>query len=1469
MTAGVLGATFDARRYPGKGDRPGSRALFGGRVLTCAGYDDSVRWRPGERLEQLFERRCDWLSRMGQRGHLAVDALEGALSYRELDAAANQLARFLVGQGVRPGDRVGLLSDRSVDGYVGMLGVLKARAAYVPLDAAFPPDRLSYIATDAGVRTVLSRSHLADRLAQLPDTITLMYLDKVTGLIAGQRRSRLRPGEVGDPADDLCYVIYTSGSTGRPKGVAIEHASICNFVQVAAEVYGLTPRDRVYQGMTIAFDFSVEEIWVPWMAGATLVPKPDGGRVLGPELHAFLRDGHVTALCCVPTLLATLDEDLPGLRFLLVSGEPCPQDLVARWHRPGRRFLNVYGPTEATVTATWTVVDPGRPVTIGVPLPTYAVVVLDPDSGTALPPGAMGEIGIAGIGLARGYLGRPDLTERAFVPDFLGIPNNPPGKIYRTGDLGRVNAEGEIEHHGRIDTQVKIRGYRIELTEIESVLLRTPGIAQAVVSTHEPTPGAVELAAYYSQRHGAPPVDPGRVYAELRDRLPAYMVPAYLEQLPVIPMLPSGKADRKSLPAPRGPRLTAAQGDLVGPGTEAERVLAEVLAEVLNAKQVSVDSHFFDELGANSLLMARFSAALRQRSDLPPVSMKDIYLHPTVRRLAASFEGPGPAGETAPAAPPIPDPMLPVPKGKPRYFLCGALQLLAFLGYVAGVALAVDVGAAWAVAGHGVPGIYARLVVFGGGGLLALGILPVLAKWLIIGRWKPRGIRAWSLGYFRFWLVKTLIAANPMALMFVGTPLYVLYLRALGAKIGRRVVIFTRNAPICTDLLTIGAGSVIRKDTYLTGYRARAGVIETGAVRIGANAFVGEHSVIDIGTSIGDGAQFGHASALLAGQAIPAGQCWHGSPAQPAGADDNYLTIPPARCGFLRRAWYCATRLALMLFVAGPLAAAAASLLISRPALLARPLDQVNPASWTFYCAALAIAAVVFFGSILAGLIIAGTVPRLLGRALKPGQVYPLFGAHHALQRMVSRMTNLGAYNGLFGDSSAITGYLGLIGYRLAPVEQTGSNFGMEVKHEVPTLAVVGTGTMVSDGLSIVNAEFSSSSFRVSPAAIGARNFLGNGIVYPSGGRTGDDCLLATKVMIPVSGPVREGVGLLGSPCFEIPRSVHRDHEFDHLSTQRRRRHRLKAKNRHNVVSMGLHLLVRWLYLSGLMVLALVPLTGYTALAALSPAVSRTLGRTALGRATLAKTALARTALGTTVLSRPVPGTTVSDVLGTTAIVLLDVIFTVAFFVLVERAVTGFHRMRPRFCSIYQLPFWRHERYWKVPSMAYLGMFNGTPFKSVVWRLLGVRVGRRLLDDGCTIVERTLVTIGSECTLDAGSILQCHSLEGGTFKSDRITVGDRCTIGTGAFVHYGVTLGDGAVLDADSFLMKGEHVPPGARWLGNPAAVVPDGRTAPARPRPADQTRSSPPPTGHRPPYPPSPQLTAPRSPVRARSHPS
>jgi non-ribosomal peptide synthetase-like protein len=329
------------------------------------------------------------------------------------------------------------------------------------------------------------------------------------------------------------------------------------------------------------------------------------------------------------------------------------------------------------------------------------------------------------------------------------------------------------------------------------------------------------------------------------------------------------------------------------------------------------------------------------------------------------------------------------------------------------------------------------------------------------------------------------------------------------------------------------------------------------------------------------------------------------------------------------------------------------------------------------------------------------------------------------------------------------------------------------VAHEIPYLSSVGSGTMVADGLAMMNADYSSTSFRVSPVSIGAHNFVGNDVAYPAGGRTGQNCLLATKTMIPLDGKIREGVGLLGSPCFEIPRSVERDSRFDHLRTGDELRRRLAAKNRYNLRTAGLFLLVRWLHVFLLTVLALAAFDSYGG--------------------------FAQVQMG--------------------AIFALSILLTPAYFVLVERAIAKFRPLEPRYCSIYDGYFWRIERLWKVPATlnGYLHVFDGTPFKNLIWRGLGVKIGKRVFDDGCSLTERTLAVIGDDCMLNAGSEIQCHSQEDGTFKSDRSTIGAGCTLGVGALVHYGVTMGDGSVLAADSFLMKGEEVPRHARWGGNPA----------------------------------------------------
>jgi non-ribosomal peptide synthetase-like protein len=361
-----------------------------------------------------------------------------------------------------------------------------------------------------------------------------------------------------------------------------------------------------------------------------------------------------------------------------------------------------------------------------------------------------------------------------------------------------------------------------------------------------------------------------------------------------------------------------------------------------------------------------------------------------------------------------------------------------------------------------------------------------------------------------------------------------------------------------------------------------------------------------------------------------------------------------------------------------------------------------------------------------------------------------------------------------------------MIGYKIPRFGQTGSNFGAALTHKTPFLCSVGADTMVSDGVALVSADFSATSFRIASTTIGSHSFLGNSITYPAGGKVGNNCMVGTKTQIPIDGPVRQNVGLLGSPCFEIPRSVQRDSRLDLSRIEFRRR--LHAKNLHNIATMAIFLLAQWLRTYILLLIA-------------------------VGAANL------HAQLGTQALACGI---------------LLAGTFTFGYAVLTERLATGFRKLRPQFCSIYEPYFWWHERYWKLSTQPRI--LNGTPFKALTWRLLGVRIGRRVFDDGCGIAEKTLVSIGDDCTLGEESVLQAHSMEDGVFKSDHITIGRNATVGARGFIHYGVTIGDHAVIATDAFLMKGEQVSPGTRWSGNPARPAPTRAPAPHTEPPAAAT---------------------------------
>lgn len=848
------------------------------------------RRSPGvRRMHHVFETTCD-----RNPSAVALECDGERLTYRELDERANRLAHCLRDLGVRTGARVAILLRRSVDTYVALLGIGKAGAAFVPIDPESPPDRVAYIAEDSDVDLVLTSSDLATATAGLDRRV--LRLDEAAAALAAAPTSRPDlSGEEGPGTDPAAYVIYTSGSSGRPKGVEVAQSSICNFLDVVPLVYDVRPDDRVYQGMTIAFDFSIEEIWPTWSVGATLVAGPNDSRRLGAELADFLEETGITVFYCVPTLLATIPRDLPRIRNLLVGGEACPGQLVERWSRPGRRILNTYGPTEATVTATWCELRPGRPVTIGRPLPTYSIVLLDEER-NLVPDGEIGEICIGGPGVARGYVGRPDLTADRFIEHALA----PPGcRLYRTGDLGRITEYGEIEYLGRADAEVKIRGHRVDLGEIENVLLEDPDVAEAVaalVPVSDAPDAPRELAAYVVPANGDPGDDPGdvligRLCEQLQTRLPAYMVPSFLDMVAALPMMPSGKVDRRQLPAPVR-RLTRATGPVVAAEGELEEQVRAAWAEALGVdpQTLSVEANFFTDLGGHSLLAAKAVSLLRARAVGGNPALRDLYDHPTIRGLAAHL-GRGTSPD-APAVAPRPQPLRHTTE---RIALAGAGQALVIYLLLLVITLPVSYVYTWHDGQVSVDVLVQLMIAVLLSYLTVRWVLPVLLLRPLAAGIRPGRYPLWGATYLRIWALNLLLAIGPLQVLS-GSPLMATYLRLTGARVGRRTSIATSEISLPT-LIEIGDDASIGYGVSLRPWQVSDGWVTVAPIVVGPRAFVGANAVLEPGASVGADAGLGEQSLLAQDERVPPGGRRSGSPSAPAdqlaGSVEEMLHEPP------------------------------------------------------------------------------------------------------------------------------------------------------------------------------------------------------------------------------------------------------------------------------------------------------------------------------------------------------------------------------------------------------------------------------------------------------------------------------------------------------------------------------------------------------------------------------------------------
>jgi amino acid adenylation domain-containing protein len=555
--------------------------------------------------------------------HLAVVFEAQSLTYYQLNQQANQLAHYLIQHHqIQPDTLIGICVERSVETIVGMLGILKAGAAYVPIDPNYPQERMQWILQDSSTSVLLTQSCLTEKLPlnQLENHCQAICFDRTDfaeSLITN-------PSSQSKP-DRLAYVIYTSGSTGQPKGVTIEHRGLTNLTLEIGKVLQIQTHSRLLQFASVSFDASIWEIAPTLAAGACLYLAKSETLLPSEDFVNFLADRQISHMTLSPSVLSILPPaTLPDLQTIVVAGEACPAELVTKWAQR-RRFFNGYGPTEATVCASIAVCElNGKKPSIGKPLPNIRIYILDGNN-QILPPGIPGELCIAGVGLARGYLHRPDLTAAKFIEVELFDKTE---RIYKTGDLARWRDDGNLEYLGRIDEQVKLRGFRIELGEIESLLLQHPLVEEAVVILHK-TERNQSLIAYVT---GISDGLSTQLKNQLKSHLPDYMIPSQIVGLDRLPVTPNGKIDRQALPAPP----SAIDGLYTAPRNELEQQLAQAWADVLDRQQIGIHDNFFD-LGGHSLLAIELLDRIQQTFE-QKLALSSLFQHPTIAQLAEQLE---------------------------------------------------------------------------------------------------------------------------------------------------------------------------------------------------------------------------------------------------------------------------------------------------------------------------------------------------------------------------------------------------------------------------------------------------------------------------------------------------------------------------------------------------------------------------------------------------------------------------------------------------------------------------------------------------------------------------------------------------------------------------------------------------------------------------------------------------------------
>eukprot|EP01133_Synstelium_polycarpum_P018725 gene18725-22396_t len=1258
--------------------------------------------------------------------HIALIDGERRITYAELDAQASLAAARLVAAGVKPGDIVGLWLPRGAPLLLMQAAIAKAGAAWLPVDEDTPVERLQVCLDDANGAGVVSCAHFAPRLEQAGVERPVWTAES---LLAPAAQGEHRPARATVLPEHPAYVIYTSGSTGKPKGILINQRSICHFLRSENAVLEVTQADTVYQGFSVAFDMSFEEIWIAYLVGATLWlgPKEISG---DPEaLPRALAANRVTVLHAVPTLLALFAEDVPSLRLINLGGEMCPESLVERWSRPGRAMFNTYGPTEATVSCSLAQLRPGEPVTIGTPLPNYGLLVLQvAEAGenrplTLLPRGETGELCIIGPGLAEGYLGRPDLTVEKFLP-------NP----WTTTVLAQQAGVGTV-----------------------AVLLRKDD-------------GIDQLVAYIVGSDDAPEdaLAAKTLRAALNLHLPPYMVPGRFELLPLMPRLTSGKIDRKALkamPLSAPPAGEAGESDV--PETPAEAALFAALAKLFPGQAILRRLDFFSDLGGHSFLAARLASTLRADPAYAHMTVRDIYHNREIGKIAAVLgEAPALATPEAEWTPP----------STWKRWICGAAQAAAVPGLVT-LRMAQWMAPFFTYhfftgdAGDTVPRAIAASIGVFLLATLAEFVIAIAGKWLIAGRLKPGSYPLWGVTYYRWWLADRLVESAP-AYLLSGSSLNSWWLRALGAKVGKEVVIgsMTLRAP---DLLSIGDNVSVGNAVNFENARVERGRLLLGQISIGDDCCISSYAILEGNTSMG---AFGHLegqSALADGATVPAGRVYTGSPARDIGPYDRASQPPRPAVSRLRLTgetlFFCFGMVLIAVLFFMPVFPS--FVLIDwfderemMPWLQGR--DVTTQLARYFLLAFPASAVLIVLTALLSAAIRWGALPRL-----KPGSS-PVHSNIYCAKWLVSHIqeSSLNVLHGIYATVYAPYWYR-LLGAKVGKGAEISTALGV-----VPDMLTLGDDTFIADAVMLGDEQIDGGWMTMRPTVVSHRSFVGNGSYIPDGTVLPEHVLIGVHTHAPRNEQMHSGDTWLGSPPMHLPA-------------------------REQVSGFAEHLTFK-------------------------PSMLRRLGRSLIEAFRIVAPHAVVIAVGYTLVLdvMPIAGAgRWGEVVGDLAIA--GIAYGIGNFlvvVLFKWLLLG--RYRKHAAPMWTPFVWISEGvtnlYEGIAVPNFMRYLRGTPWLPLAFRLFGCKIGRGVYMDTTDITEFDCVHIGDYSELNALTCPQTHLFEDRVMKIDHVEIGQRVYMGPRSSVLYSAKVGDNARLGPLTLVMKGEHIPAGSNWAGCPAAPL-------------------------------------------------